>query len=285
MIFCNKTLSIQSLLYRRHLSCLLSIIAFGSLSGCGGIVGTSLSPSPTQPTQPANNDVTGNWQIAATTTSGTQPFSSLTGSMVQTAQASGASTVTSIVQAANPSSCYLGQTTIPSDGTFSGTSLSLTSFSVGGQYLGITGTSTTGSDLAGTFTITGGCANGVKGTLSGTKIASMTGTYNGTSSAASQAVMLTLTQDATADGFGYFHVQGSATFQGISCFSGGTLQSTQSTITGQQVSLVISTNGVSAATVTATGVLSPSANTLTLSSLQVTSGSCAGSQGTATLSR
>ena len=94
-----------------------------------------------------------------------------------------------------------------------------------------------------------------------------------------------MTQDATADGLGYFHVQGSATFSGISCFTGGTLNSTESEISGEEVFLTIATNESPSSGVVAVGTVDPAADTLTLSSLTVTSGGCSGTMGGGTLLR
>ncbi len=257
-----------------------------SLAGCGGTVGVPLSTTPSGPS-PTATPLTGNWQIAAATTTGAQAFSALAGSFVQEPiSASGTTTLVSILQAENPSQCYVGQTTVPSEGNVAASSFSLTSFSVDGQYLTINGTPSAGDDtFTGNFSISGGCGDGVKGTVNGTRIAPLTGTYAGTLAPVPTTVRLVLAQDAAADGFGYFHVQGTATFAGISCFTGGTLDGSESTILGDQVLLTIQTNESPSSTVTVTGAVPPLADTLTVSSLRVVSGGCSGMTSSGTLMR
>jgi hypothetical protein len=252
------------------------------LAGCGPDRFIVLTTPP-----PGSSSLTGNWQITATTTSGAQPFSALTGSVVEgTAGTGGQSPLFAILQALSPNSCFLGLTTVPLEGTLTGSSLSLLSLSDSGQYVNISGTSgSTQNTLTGNFSISDGCANGVKGSLSGTKIAPLSGTYSGpwTLGSGENTLSLTLSQDSFADGFGYFHLQGSAAFIGLACFTSGTLESSASTISGQEVQLTFTTNEVSPSTVTMSGTLDPTAMTLTLTSIQVISGSCSGDSGTASL--
>ena len=238
-------------------------------------------------TTPENVSSTGNWQIAAATTSGTQPFTALSGAILQTtAQANGQTPIFWILQAVQPDSCFQGAATVPLEGNLTGASFSLLSLSDSGQYLNVSGTkSGAGDQLTGSFYINDGCANGVKGNLTGTRISPLTGTYTGPSTIGSGAgtLSLTLTQDSFADGFGYFHLNGSAAFAGISCFTAGTVQSAMSTISGEQVQVTITTNEATPSSVVLTGTLNPAATSLTLGSIQVVTGGCAGTTGTATL--
>ena len=239
---------------------------------------------------PGSDTVTGNWQITATTTTGTAPFTALSGSVLENGAPGGAQIpLFAILQAVNPDSCFQGATTLPLEGNITGSSFSLVSLSDSGQFLNLSGTgASTNNSLTGSFLINDGCANGVQGTISGTKISPLTGAYSGPwtvgTSAAGSTLSLTLTQDSFADGFGDFHVQGTATFSGgPACFTAGTVQSTQSTISGEQVQLTITTNETTPSTVTMSGTVNPAANLLTLTSIQVLSGSCQGSAGTASL--
>jgi len=235
---------------------------------------------------PGSDTVTGNWQITTTTTSGTQPFAGLGGSIVQSASAtSGQSTLFAILQAQQPGSCFLGLTAIPLEGNLTGSSYSFVSLSDSGQYLNLTGKlGSTDDSLTGTFLINDGCANGTKGNLTGTKIAPLTGAYTGPSTIGSAGTLsLTLSQDSFSDGIGYFHLQGTSAFTGLSCFTAGTLDNSQSTISGQQVQLTITTNEATPSTVTMLGTLNAAATQLTVTSIQVITGGCAGDSGTANL--
>jgi hypothetical protein len=229
--------------------------------------------------------LTGNWQVAVTTPSGTAPFSALAGSIVQEANLStGSAPVNSILQALTPSSCYIGEPVLPLQGSLAGTKLSLTSFSVSGQNLVATLTTSDNADaFVGTYLIEGGCANGTTGTLSGTMILPMTGSYTGTTTGTATTITIASTQDTNADGLGSFHVQGTATFTGSPCFTSATLQYSTSTVTGEQVNL--SMTGNDSSNISAVGTLASTGDTIILTSIQVLSGSCAGSLGTATLNR
>src|SRR5271170_1747685 len=77
------------------------------LAGCGPDRFIVLTTPP-----PGSGSLTGNWQITATTTSGAQPFSALTGSIVEgTAGTSGQSPLFAILQTVSPSPCFVGLTT------------------------------------------------------------------------------------------------------------------------------------------------------------------------------
>jgi hypothetical protein len=253
-----------------------------TLAGCGP---DRILPYNAPP--PGNTSLTGNWQIAATTTAGTQPFSALTGSIVQGAAGTdGASPLFAILQTFGPGTCFQGLTTVPLEGTLTGSSASLLSLSDGGQYVTLSGTGSSDYEtITGTFSISGGCANGVKGNLNGSRMTALSGTYSGPSTigAGGNTLSITVTQDSFSDGFGYFHLAGSSTFTGISCFTGGTLDSSSSTISGQNVHLLITAPGTTPSTVTMNGTLNTTATQLTITSLLVTSGSCVGQSGTANL--
>lgn len=273
----------MSFLGTRYVGILALVTAAALMTGCGADIVEPLGSTPV----PIQGSLTGNWQFTATTTTGTAPFTGLSGALVlQSASADGSNPVVSILQANNPGSCYAGQTAIPSQGSYANSGLSLTSFSVAGQYLSLSGTLPSTEDrLTGSFSISGGCGNGVKGTLTGTKIATATGTYRGTTNPGGAALSLQLAQDASSDGLGYFHVGGTATFSGVTCFNAANVQNASSTVTGQQVQLTLVTNETSPSTVVAQGTLSVDATSINLSSVQITSGGCAGNLGSATVSQ
>ena len=241
-------------------------------------------------TNPVNASSTGNWQITATTTSGTQPFTALSGSILEgTATPNSPTPLFWVLQAVTPDSCFVGAATVPLEGALTGSSFSLVSLSDSGQYLNVNGTKASdGSTLSGTFLINDGCANGVAGNLSGIKIAPFAGSYSGpwTVGSGGNTLSLSVSQDSFADGYGFFHLQGSVSFTGLNCFTSGTLQSSASTISGQQVQLNVATNentSSAPSTVMLLGTLDPAAHVLTLTSIQVVSGGCSGAAGTATL--
>lgn len=255
------------------------------------ITGCSIPPtvvSTTGPGSTASTSLTGNWQISASTTSGTAPFQALSGAILETASQAGSNpALFANLQAVAPGGCYSGATAIPLSGFRSKNQTSLDSLPVLSQVLNLSSTSNdAGTTLNGLFTVSGGCGNAVKGTVSGIRIPTFTGTFSGAWSGMGSPATITLKaiQNSSADGLGYFHVSGSATFSGISCFNSGTLQAAQSTVSGQQVQLVLLTNELNPSSVLMTGLLDPTATSLSLSQIQILSGTCAGT-GTGTLGR
>jgi hypothetical protein len=167
------------------------------------------------------------------------------------------------------------------------TQVNLTSFSADGQTLTISATrNTAGNELTGTYTITGtGCATGDAGTIAGTLYEPLTGTYQGavTGSTPTQYMQFALTQATQGDGNGLSFLSGFAALQGFSCFTGATLSSTASYVLGSAVTLSLTANDPSLTPIVATGTFDAAADTITLSSINVTSGDCSGSLGPTTL--
>lgn len=251
---------------------ILALFCTGLLSGCGGTVGTSLG-------QNSSISLTGNWQLVATATNGTPAFSNFAGFINQPLNGG----LTAVFQV-EPGTCYLGATTVPTSGTVTGTDVSLSSFSVNGQYIYITSTvNATNDQLTGTYQINGGCANGGTGTITGTRYAPLSGTYKGMLGSSSRTATLSLTQGALGNGSGYSPVTGSATFSGISCFTTATLGANDGTVLGSAAQLTFTaTDGE---TVTLIGSINPVADSLSISSGTVSGGACSGPLGTGALAQ
>lgn len=259
----------------------------GGLTGCGSnsVAGKSGSGS-TEPPPAAN--ISGNWQITLTPTAGDSLFPSLSGYIQQNVTDGTATNyVSEEFSAAATSGCYTGINAIPGSGQVEGTQVSLDSFSVNGQYLDIYGTiNSAGTSLTGTYTVSGGCAGGAQGTASGTQYAALTGTYTGSLPGVSGgAVSLTLQQNSLGNGNGQFEVGGTASFTGWSCFTTGTLAGPSGWVSGSTVQLDFGTGDPSGAQVVFAGTMDAAASTVTLSSVEVTAGACAGQYGTGTLAK
>jgi hypothetical protein len=240
----------------------------GSGSGSGG--GTAV-------------DVTGNWQIEF---SPPAPISSIAGYLSQ--QGQGANQFTTAALQAQTSGCFQDATTVPMTGETSGSDVNLASFAIDGQTLSINvQANADGNQFSGTYAIAGGCAGGTNGTVTGTEYLPLTGTFSGPVTGSSPAVTLSLSlsQYAAGTGLGTFPLSGSATFNGISCFSQGTLAAESGSVIGENVTMEFTTNDTQGAQVQMTGTIDPAASTLTLSSLQINGGSCSGTLGSATLLR
>ncbi len=264
--------------------------ALSAVLGCGGNVAVPGGGSPVAPPDPNYVLLTGNWKFEATPTAGASPFSSFSGFIFEEADDPGTNDViTSAFQAVPTSGCYVAAISIPLKGTAQGLKVSERSFSVNGQFLSLTATRAdkTASTLSGTYSIAGGCAGGASGTVTGVKYSPLTGTYAGPieNTSPAKTVSLKLTQFVQGTGDGIFLISGSATLGGFACFTAGTMTSSDGFVTGSTAVLNFTANDGQNTPIQLTGSFDPAASSLTLSSINVPSGSCSGSYGTATLTR
>lgn len=260
-----------------------------------GLVGCSTAGynngGPSGPPPTTNPNLTGNWQVAVTPTSGGPLFQSLSGFIFEQAGAIGSQQfTTSAFKIQGPTACYYGSATIPSQGysTGGGGVLEQRSFSVNGQFMVVNATiDPSGATFNGSYVINGGCANSAAGTLIGTSYKSLTGTYSGPVDGTNSAktISVAVTQYVQGNGDGIFLVTGSGNFTGFPCFSTGTLPDTQGAVSGSFANLAFNTTDPTKAQLVLDGTFNVAADTLTLSSINVTSGSCSGSYGTATLKK
>jgi hypothetical protein len=262
--------------------CLLLCGLALALTGCATVKVPNDRPSGPGPA----TGLTGNWQFQISPTSGPASFTSLGGfiSEIEGTPADG-DPVTAVFQA-TPSPCFDGAEVIPLSGTVKTNQLDLRSFSIVGQFVTINATEdATFSHLTGTYNVGGGCANGAAGTLSGTRYASLTGNYAGTVTGSNppKNISLALKQSSDGQGDGSFLVTGTAAFNGIACFTSGTVISPDSRIVGENVSLTLTTNAPGNPQVLLTGKIDSTAHTLSLSSIQASG--CPSLQGAASLTR
>lgn len=233
-----------------------------------------------------SNYITGNWVIQLTATSGGTPFTQFAGFIDEDQSATdGKNDATAALQGESPDACYAGADVMPLFGNVTGATVYFYSFDVNGQYFTINATKNTGStQMTGTYSVAGGCDNGAAGTLTGTRYAVLNGTYSGSVTAnAAETMNLKLTQNTGGTGAGTFFVSGSATFQGISCFTTGTMADTSGTILGNAVQLAFTTNEANGSQVILAGTIDPTADTLTITSANIQGGDCSASLGGATL--
>ena len=261
----------------------LLLLGAAWLMGCGGTVGISLGDSVSLPASPTT--LSGGWVFIATATTGAVPFTQLVGSLDErSATTSGSNPLQALLQIQGPGSCYVGIDLLPLQGNLQSSGSSLYSFEVNNQYLTINAApNSTNTQLTGTYNVGGGCANGVTGTITGTRYLPLNGTYTGTSMGGSPNTVtsLSLTQTPAANGDGSFAITGNALFQGPSCFTKGSITSGEAL--GNTLHLFLTTNEVTPSQVTIDGSFNTNATSVTLSSIKVTGGSCAGSLGSGTL--
>jgi hypothetical protein len=254
----------------------------GSLSGCSSLI-IPVSGEASADSGAVDPIATGNWQFNLTSSSGAALFPYLSGYLRED---SAGNYVDAELTETSSSGCFIGTNAISADGTVSGTALTLDSFSVNDQFLEMNGTmNATGSSMTGTYSVSGGCAAGDSGTFTGALYSQLTGTYTGSidNASSSETISLKLQQNSSGNGNGVLLVAGTATFSGISdCFTSGTIVAPAGYISGNMTQLVFTdTNGNA---IQLKGSIDAAADTLTLSSIAMISGSCAGtSYGTATL--
>jgi len=238
---------------------------------------------------PVNPNVSGNWQISFTPTSGSALFPDASGYIKEDITDNGASKFTTAeLTETSSAECFVGGNAIFATGTIKGTEMTLDSASVNGQSVEIYSTlNASSTQFTGTYQVAGGCANGSAGSVSGTEYAPLTGTYSGsvTGSNPAQTIQLQLTQNGEGNGNGDFLVAGTLLATGFSCFNSGTITVPNGFVSGSSAQLDIVTNDASDAQLILKGNLDQAAGTLTLSTINVTSGACAGLYGTATLTR
>lgn len=181
------------------------------------------------------------------------------------------------------SACFQLTQDIPFTGTISTTGVvSFTSTPVSSQVVSVTGTIVTAGNeevLTGSYSVVGGCANGDKGTVIGVTVATLTNTYSGTIVSASKiSVPVTMTIAQTGpNSDGFFLITGSATFTGSTCFSTGTISSSE--VAGDYTEAVLTTD--KGGSVNFIGGVT--GNTI-VGIYRVTAGTCAGDTGSVNVS-
>ena len=235
-------------------------------------------------TDPNFSNLSGNWVLQFTATSGATEFTQLSGFINDMG---GSQNWATAALQGTLSDCFAGQTFLPWYGNIKGTAMNLNSFLITGEMLTITATSTADfTQFTGTYTLGGPCADGAAGTVVGTHYQNLTGTYSGSLSAdAGQSLQLDLTQNTAGTGNGTFFVTGTAKLQDFSCFTSATLAPYAGTVVGSSVQLQFTTNESPSSTLTLSGSFDPKADTITADSIQVSGGQCAGSLGGASLTR
>lgn len=254
----------------------------GSGSGSGNTGGTGGSGT----TPPDYIYLSRNWSFTATPTKGgsTTPYT-VSGVIDEQPGSGGSHYVTSVLQIGSP--CYAGSEIVPSDGSVTGTRIQTSSFNVASQVLSLDAQKdSTATHLSGTYAITGGCANGESGNISGQSYSALSGSYSGTlQGQAAKSITLNVTQEPFGTGVGTFVVSGTARFTGFSCFTQGTLGTTDAYVRGNAVTLLFNANDPQGAQVTLSGTIDAAAATFTVTSATVTGGTCAGSLGNVTLTK
>ncbi|WP_157178294.1 hypothetical protein [Terriglobus roseus] len=252
------------------------------ISGCSTNGGGSGSGGGTGSTK-TYPDSTGNWVVQATATSGTAPFTLLSGYINE--QQTGTSHPTTGTFLPASTGCYAAAANVPMNGVIQGVRLHLVSFGLDQQVLDISAAKDdTSTHFTGTYSVTGGCADGTAGTVAGTRYSALTGTYRGSLSAdPATVVTLTLNQFALGTGEAKFLVSGFAVVAGQTCFTTGTLSTANGSVIGNHVQMsFLNSNGPK---MDVTGEFDAEATTISVSGLLFTGAGCPTNVAQATLTK
>jgi len=242
------------------------------------VSGCAISNPSASSATPGSGNVTGNWQLIATSTQ--TPFAGAANPLGIFLTAAGG-TVSGIpwIQEAFPTvvcATPTPQCEFPFEGVsgpMSGTidangNLVLSSVASSGTIFTITAMVGSNGVMSGTYTITG-IPFPDQGTVSANMIGMLDGTYTGTvvssETGASMGMTTTLTQTATPDAMGFLRVTESATFTGSPCFTTAVMQGPAATYSGflgnvLQVNLVAANNPDTF--IVASGAVAPDAKTI-----------------------
>jgi hypothetical protein len=253
-----------------------------AMSGCG--TDRFLLSNGTGPA--AEGSTSGNWDFVLNPSHGGNAGETASGSIDQGTTTFADGQFTTAVLIVN-ASCFTTTPVVPLQGfvSTSGTTLSLDSFIVNGQFLSLTtAVSNGGSNLQGSYTVSGGCADGEKGSIQGTRISTVVGNYGGAlSGAGTRSVQASLNQSTQPNGDGNFLLSGSANFTGFACFkSGSVVTSGSGVVSGSSLHATFITDEAAGSSVLFTGKIATSAKQIAVT-YRVSGGACAGQSGSGTI--
>ena len=250
------------------------------LAGCShsgsGSGGSGTGPSP-------DASLIGNWQFEATS-SGTLPFSGLSGFVNEEGFAGNSTTTTASLQVQS-TSCFAGTKVIDMEGFSMSPLAQLTSFPSNSQVvtLGLSQQCSNGVSLCGTYSVAGGCADQAAGSITGVKYATLTGAFS-TVAGAAVGARITVNQSAQGTGQGGFQISGTESFTGVSCATAATIDPIQSSLSGSFLHLVSQTNATGNPSLTIDATINSAATNLTLGKITFASSNCFQSLNGASLS-
>lgn len=191
------------------------IIACALILSCGG---GNIQQNTGNDTLPAVN-MSGNWEVTATSTVATGQQFTISGHLNQTGNDLSGSVQ---VSSANPN-CFAPDAVIAVTGKVLDKMFSVALGPYQEQVVTITGDAPDGTTATANYRVTGGCANSDAGTITGQKIAPITGTWTGSysipdSSAGTVSVTLTQADKQREDLLSATTLSGSGTVTGLSGF-------------------------------------------------------------------
>jgi hypothetical protein len=267
-------------LLRMELACVIAL----QFLGCGSKGGTGSGSTGSLPPTTPDTSLTGNWQFQAASTIDA-PFTSLSGFVNEEGIAGDATTTTASLQVQS-TGCFSGVKVLDFEGFTKSPLVELNSFPSDSQVISfdLNQQCTAGASLCGTYSVVGGCGDKATGTVIGTKYALLTGMFS-TSSTAPAGLQMTINQSAQGTGQGNFQVSGSMSFTGISCATSGTIDPTQSFLSGSTLQLVVTINAIGSPQLTMYANVNSAATTIALTNVTFAGSSCFQSLNAASLSK
>ena len=259
---------------------LLGVVCF---AGCAKSPSSGGSGGGGGPTPNAVN-LTGNWQFQVTS-AGNVPLSGMSGFVNEEVGSAGDSSLTTASLQVQSSSCFGNSKVLDLEGFTKDPYSQLTAFPSYAQTLtlNLSQMCTGGDSLCGSYQVSGGCADGMSGQLVGVLYAPLTGTFK-TGAGATPALAATIAQAPLGSGQGGFEVSGMLAFTGTSCLTTGTIDPTQSYLSGSYLHLVAKTDAANMALLTADGTMNASATHISLNSISLAGNGCLSSLNGAGLS-
>jgi hypothetical protein len=295
----RREVPLRGLLMKCHSVAILAAAIY--LAGCGvSNTSSSSTPSPTPPSNhtPVNANITGNWQLTATSSETAYAgeygnygvYLTQTGSTVSGISWPQGAFPMCILPSGLPCAFPYGvinpylSGAIDADGN-----IVLNSPSYDGAAFSITGDTTNGSTLNSIYTITlvttsppGTFVD--HGTISGYMMGILNGTYTGTVKSSvtgnSMGVTTNLSQATSPDSSGYLEVNGSANFTGSACFNSATMP-TPGGLLGNMLVVGFVPTSSPTTNITLSGTLSQDTKTIVVSYL--VNGGCGDDNGGGTL--
>ncbi len=212
-------------------------------------------------------------------------MSGLSGFVNEEVGSAGDSSLTTASFQVQSSSCFSGTKVVDLEGFTKDPYSQLVAFPSYAQTLSLNLSSTCSSGIAlcGSYQVAGGCADGQSGQLVGVLYAPLKGTFR-TAGNVTPALAATVTQAALGTGQGGFEVTGTLAFTGTTCLTTGTIDPTQSYLSGSNLHLVAKTDAANGAVLTADGTINMSATYITLNGINLAGSSCLSSLNGAGLS-
>ena len=252
---------------------------------CTGCATHSPSSGGTTTPSSGGTSLTGNWEFQVST-NGVAPFTKLSGFVNQPTASPDSSNAVTASLLTQSNTCFSGTKVLDFSGYLKGSTAQLVAFPSFDQSatLGLSTQCTGGLSLCGGYTVAGGCADKASGTLLGVRYSDLSGTFS-TAVGVMPGLSVQITQPSQGTGQGTFLLSGTATATGATCFTSGTLNPQESTLSGSAVHLSINPAAGATQPLILDGTINADTTTLTINAVTFSGGTCMSSLQQTALSR